>query len=219
MFLKRSAYGAIMNQAQQIIMDHAQNGAKLRELFFKKQAANIVNIAQTLAVALARGNKIMFCGNGGSAADAQHLAAELVNRFVIDRPPLAGLALTTDTSALTAISNDYSFDEVFSKQVQGLGQPGDVLVAISTSGNSPSIIAALKAAREKNIITLGLSGRDGGKMPPHCQHLLCVEADQTALIQEIHITVGHLLCELIDYYLFENTMELAPLLQNANSGK
>ena len=208
-----------MDQAIQIIMNHATHGAKLRELFFEKEAANIVHIAKTMAVALAQGNKIMFCGNGGSAADAQHLAAELVNRFMIERPPLAGMALTTDTSALTAIGNDYSFDEIFSKQVSGLGQAGDVLVAISTSGNSPSIIEALKAAHNKNIITVGLTGRDGGKMPPHCQHLLCVEAEQTALIQEIHITAGHLLCQLIDYYLFENVMEIAPMLQNSSNSQ
>ena len=208
-----------MDQAIKIIANHAQNGAKLRELFFEKEAANIVNIAKTMAVALAQGNKIMFCGNGGSAADAQHLAAELVNRFMIERPPLAGMALTTDTSALTAIGNDYSFDEIFSKQVSGLGQAGDVLVAISTSGNSPSIIEALKAAHNKNIITVGLTGRDGGKMPPHCQHLLCVEVEQTALIQEIHITAGHLLCQLIDYYLFENVMEIAPMLQNSSNSQ
>ena len=208
-----------MDQAIQIIMNHSAHGAKLRELFFEKEAANIVHIAKTMAVALAQGNKIMFCGNGGSAADAQHLAAELVNRFMIERPPLAGMALTTDTSALTAIGNDYSFDEIFSKQVSGLGQAGDVLVAISTSGNSPSIIEALKAAHNKNIITVGLTGRDGGKMPPHCQHLLCVEAEQTALIQEIHITAGHLLCQLIDYYLFENVMELTPLLQNPSNAQ
>lgn len=208
-----------MDQATQIITNHAQNGAKLRELFFKNEAANLVNIAKTMAVALAQGNKIMFCGNGGSAADAQHLAAELVNRFMIERPPLAGLALTTDTSALTAIGNDYSFDEIFSKQISGLGQAGDVLVAISTSGNSPSILEALKTAHDKKIITVGLTGRDGGKMPPHCQHLLCVEAEQTALIQEIHITAGHLLCQLIDYYLFENVMELTPMLQNSSTSQ
>ena len=203
-----------MDQALQIIAAHSQDGMQLRESFFKKEAAQIVEIAKIMAVALAQGNKIMFCGNGGSAADAQHLAAELTNRFMIERPPLAGIALTTDTSALTAIGNDYSFDYIFSKQVQALGNPGDILVGISTSGNSQSVLEALMVARERGIVTVGLTGRKGGKMPPFCSHLLNVEAENTALIQEIHITAGHLLCRLIDYYLFENVMEIAPLLQN-----
>ena len=204
-----------MDQALQIIAAHSQDGMELRESFFKKEAAKIVEIAKIMAVALAQGNKIMFCGNGGSAADAQHLAAELTNRFMIERPPLAGIALTTDTSALTAIGNDYSFDYIFFKQVQALGIPGDILVGISTSGNSQSVLEALMAARERGIITVGLTGRKGGKMPPFCSHLLNVEAENTALIQEIHITAGHLLCQLIDYYLFENVMEITPLLQNS----
>ena len=203
-----------MDQALQIIAAHSQSGMQLRESFFRKEAAQIVEIAKIMAVALAQGNKIMFCGNGGSAADAQHLAAELTNRFMIERPPLAGIALTTDTSALTAIGNDYSFDYIFSKQVQALGNPGDILVGISTSGNSQSVLEALMVARERGIITVGLTGRKGGKMPPFCSHLLNVEAENTALIQEIHITAGHLLCRLIDYYLFENVMEITPLLQH-----
>lgn len=203
-----------MDYSLQIISDHASAGARLRETFFKKEAQHIAATAKVMAIALAKGSKIMFCGNGGSAADAQHLAAELVNRFVIERPPLAGIALTTDTSALTAIGNDYSFDEIFSKQVQALGLPGDILVAISTSGNSQSILEALKTAKEKGIVTVGLSGRKGGKMPPFCDHLLNVEAENTAQIQEIHITIGHLLCQLIDYYLFENVLEITPFLQN-----
>lgn len=206
-----------MDYALQVIADHALTGAKLRESFFKKEALRIIEIAKVMAVALAQGSKIMFCGNGGSAADAQHLAAELTNRFMIERPPLAGIALTTDTSALTAIGNDYSFDFIFSKQVQALGHPGDILVAISTSGNSQSILEALMVARERGIITIGLTGRKGGKMPPFCSHLLNVEAENTALIQEIHITAGHLLCQLIDYYLFENVLEITPLLQSGSS--
>ncbi len=204
-----------MDNALQIIMDHAAAGARLREAFFKKEGARIAAVAKMMAVALAQGNKIMFCGNGGSAADAQHIAAELTNRFMIERPPLAGIALTTDTSALTAIANDYNFDFVFSKQVQALGQPGDVLVAISTSGNSRSIIEALIAARERGIVTVGLSGRKGGEMPPFCTYLLNVEAEHTALIQEVHISAGHMLCRLIDYYLFENVAEITPLLHNS----
>lgn len=206
-----------MDNALQIILEHANAGVKIRESFFKKEGALIAEVAKMMAVTLAQGNKIMFCGNGGSAADAQHLAAELSNRFMLERPPLAGLALTTDSSALTAISNDYNFDLVFAKQVHALGQPGDVLVGISTSGNSRNIIEALISARERGLITVGLSGGKGGEMPHFCAYLLNVEAENTALIQEVHIAAGHMLCRLIDYYLFENVMEIAPLLQNTGN--
>lgn len=153
-----------------------------------------------------------FCGNGGSAADAQHLAAEFVNRFMIERPPLPAIALTTDTSALTAIANDYSFDQVFSKQVRALGRPGDVLVGISTSGNSPNVCEALKVALENGMVTVGLGGGSGGAMLQYSHHALIVSDTRTPLIQEIHATIGHLLCGLVDYYLFEAVAELEPFL-------
>lgn len=198
--------------AKNIVLDHAKAGCEARDRFFDQYADKVVEIAVTMAVCLARHGKILFCGNGGSAADAQHLAAEFVNRFMLERPPLPALALTTDTSILTAIGNDYGFDQTFSKQVQALGQPGDVLVGISTSGNSPNVIRAFKAAREKEMILVGMGGASGGEMSTYCDHMLLVPADVTAIIQEVHIAAGHLLCRLVDYFLFENVMELKPFL-------
>jgi len=148
--------------------------------------------------ALERGNKIVFCGNGGSAADAQHLAAELVGRYLIDRAPLPALALTVDTSALTAIANDYSFDEVFARQLGGVGQTGDVLVAISTSGNSRNVLRAIEVAREKGIKTIGLTGQSGGQMRQLCDICICVPSDRTNHIQEMHIAVGHMICGAVE---------------------
>lgn len=196
------------------ILEHAEAGVALRRSFFAENAALVAETALAMAVALARGNKLLLCGNGGSAADAQHLAAEFVNRFMMDRPPLPAIALTTDSSILTAVGNDFSFDQVFSKQVEALGKPGDMLVAISTSGNSNNIINALKAARERSVATLGLAGGTGGKMAPLCDRLIAVDGKSTALIQEVHIAVGHLLCGLTDYYLFENVAALAPYLDS-----
>lgn len=195
------------------IEQHSVNGAALRERFFAKEGSRIASMALRIAATMTSGHKLLLCGNGGSAADCQHIAAEYSNRFLIDRPPLPALALTTDTSALTAIGNDFSFNEVFSKQVQALGQPGDILLGISTSGNSENVLRAFAVAKEKNLYCLGLAGRDGGKMNALCDTCFIVEDTSTALIQEIHITLGHLLCELTDYYLFENTTELTPYLQ------
>ncbi|MDL2316119.1 D-sedoheptulose 7-phosphate isomerase [Desulfovibrio sp. OttesenSCG-928-A18] len=194
------------------VLDHAETGADLRRRFFEKEAAAIALLGKRMAVTIARGNKILLCGNGGSAADAQHLAAEFVNRFVMDRPPLPAIALTTDTSALTAIGNDFGFSLVFAKQVQALGKAGDMLIALSTSGNSENILLALEAARERSVTTLGLTGKGGGKMAALCDIVLAVEGESTALVQEVHITVGHVLCGLTDYYLFENVAALAPYL-------
>ena len=151
-----------------------------------------------LGALLAADGKLMFCGNGGSAADAQHLASELTGRFINDRRPLAGLALSTDSSALTCIGNDYSFDEVFARQVSGLGRAGDGLVAISTSGNSRNVLRAVAAAREAGVFTLGLLGRDGGALRTACDAAIVVPHAVTARIQEAHILVGHTLCGLIE---------------------
>lgn len=158
----------------------------------------IQQAGQRLAAALAAGGKIMFCGNGGSAADSQHLASELTGRFIKDRRPLAGLALTTDSSALTCIGNDYSFDDVFSRQVQGLGRAGDALIGISTSGNSANVLRAVEAARAMGIYTLGLLGRDGGKLAALCDASIIVPHGVTARIQEAHLLIGHTLCGLIE---------------------
>ena len=161
--------------------------------------AEAVNMAgRKIGDALASGRKIMFCGNGGSAADSQHLAAELTGRFVNDRPPLAGLALSTDSSALTCISNDYGYEQVFTRQVQALGISGDCLVGISTSGNSPNIVNAFEYARSAGIVTIGLLGRDGGKLINLSDITIVVPSNITARIQEAHILIGHTLCEMAE---------------------
>ena len=147
---------------------------------------------------LKRGNKILLCGNGGSAADAQHIAAELTGRYKSERRGLPGIALTTDTSALTAISNDYGYDRVFDRQVEALANEGDLLIGISTSGNSANIISALKLAKELGCSTVGFSGRDGGKMNEVCDVNLVVPSDNTPRIQEMHILFGHTICQIID---------------------
>ncbi|HEV7369536.1 MAG TPA: D-sedoheptulose 7-phosphate isomerase [Arenibaculum sp.] len=162
------------------------------------EASSVARAADLLVGALRGGGKVMFCGNGGSAADAQHLAAELMGRFLRDRAPLAAVALTVDTSALTAIGNDYSFDEVFARQIRGLGRPGDALVAISTSGNSANVLEALAVARAAGIATVGLTGASGGRMAELCDLCIRVPAARTDRIQEMHIAVGHLICGLVE---------------------
>ncbi len=150
------------------------------------------------ARAINSGNKIMFFGNGGSAADAQHLATELSVRYVDDRAPIAGIALTTDTSTLTAAGNDYGFDHIFSRQIEAIGSKGDVVIAISTSGNSPNITKAITAAKDKGITVVGLTGKTGGKMREMCDHILIVPSSSTARIQEMHILLGHMLCGALE---------------------
>jgi len=149
-----------------------------------------------------KGGKLLVCGNGGSAADAQHMAGEFINRFKIERTPLPCIALSTDTSTLTAISNDYSFDEVFSKQVQAHGNPGDILIGISTSGNSKNIIRAVEIAKEKNMFTICLLGKDGGILKDKCDLPIMVSSDDTPRIQESHILIIHILCEIVEKKLF-----------------
>jgi D-sedoheptulose 7-phosphate isomerase len=201
-----------MSSAVKLVLDHGVEGAALRQEFFASHAEKIVEIGRILAATLARGGKILFCGNGGSAADAQHLAAELVNRFQLERPPLPAIALTTDTSILTAVGNDYGFDQVFSKQIQALGVAGDALVALSTSGNSENIVLALRAAADKGVVSIGLTGAAGGEMAAFCDMLVRVPSNSTPLVQEVHIAIGHMLCRLVDYFLFEAVLELQPYI-------
>lgn len=167
-------------------------------------AAPIAGAVEAMTQSLLANGKIMACGNGGSAADAQHFAAELINRFEMERPPLAAIALTTDSSTLTSIANDYDYVQVFSKQLRALGQPGDVLLAISTSGNSPNVIDAIHAAHEREVRVVALTGKGGGKMAellgPNDIHI-CVPSDRTARIQEVHLVVLHCLCDGIDCLL------------------
>ncbi len=162
----------------------------------------IHDVAETCMEAFCEGNKVLFCGNGGSAADAQHLAAEFSGRFSYDRDPLPSEALHVNSSYLTAVANDYSFDEVYSRVLKGTGVEGDVLVAISTSGNSQNIIRALEAARGMGIITVGMTGQTGGKMKDLCDFLINVPSTETPRIQEAHIMIGHIICEYVESTLF-----------------
>jgi D-sedoheptulose 7-phosphate isomerase len=155
-------------------------------------------IAAAIVAALRTGNKLLIIGNGGSAADAQHIAAEIIGRYKQDRPGYAAIALTTDTSALTAITNDYGFEQVFARQVEGLGQPGDVLLALSTSGRSPNILAALCKARERGLVTVGFTGTKGEAMGASCDHLLIAPSDDTPVVQQIHLAIAHGICEEIE---------------------
>ncbi|HAY21680.1 MAG TPA: phosphoheptose isomerase [Desulfobacterales bacterium] len=175
---------------------------QLMASFMEEQTEQVVAAARMLATVLREGNKLLLFGNGGSAADAQHLAAEFVNRFQIERPPLAAIALTTDSSILTAVGNDYDFREVFVKQVQALGQKGDVAWGISTSGDSPNVVQALTVARAQGLKTLAVTGREGGKMAPLADIVLIVRSRQTPRIQEVQLAIGHILCDLVDFLLF-----------------
>ena len=158
-------------------------------------------IAAAIIAALRAGNKLLIIGNGGSAADAQHIAAEIVGRYKKDRPAYAAIALTTDTSALTAIANDYGFEQLFARQVEGLGSRGDVLLALSTSGRSANILAALRTARERGLVTVGFTGAKGETLAALCDHLLIVPSDDTPVIQQIYLTVGHGICDEIEQTL------------------
>jgi D-sedoheptulose 7-phosphate isomerase len=183
------------------ITSHFEESAQLKSAAAEKLAAPIADAIELMVSALASDRKILACGNGGSAADAQHFAAELIGRFERERPELAALALTTDSSILTAVANDYRFDEVFSKQVRGLGQAGDVLLGISTSGNSANVIAAIDAAHDRGMQVVALTGRDGGRIGAMMREgdvHLCVPHQRTARIQEVHLLIIHCLCDGID---------------------
>jgi len=184
-----------------IIQSIIDESIELKKSFINKNMDLIIRGGGKIADSLVSGHKILIFGNGGSAADAQHMAAEFVNRYVIERPPLAAIALTTDTSVLTSIGNDYSFDDIFSKQILALGRAGDVAIGISTSGNSKNVIKAINSAKETGIFTMGFTGR-GGKLVSCAEMVFAVESDITARIQEVHIMLGHILCELVDRNLF-----------------
>lgn len=184
------------------VLSGLREGAELRIQLAQTLGPRIVDAAQVIAECLREGGKVLLFGNGGSAADAQHLAAEFVGRFVLERSPLPGIALTTDSSILTAVGNDYGFDQVFVRQVLALGRPGDVAIGISTSGNSPNVIKAVQAAAERGLRTIGLAGRDGGALAKAVEIAITVPSTNTARIQECHIAVGHVLCELVEDELF-----------------
>ncbi|HXF76590.1 MAG TPA: D-sedoheptulose 7-phosphate isomerase [Methylomirabilota bacterium] len=176
---------------------------RVKQAFLGENLETLIKAIDAVVAAFKTGHKLLLFGNGGSAADAQHIAAEFTNRFLVERPPLPAIALTTDTSALTAIANDYHYAQVFAKQVRALGKAGDVALAISTSGNSPNVLAAIDTCKELDIGTIGLTGGSGGKMAGKVDYLLRVSEGKTSpRIQETHILVGHVICELVDQILF-----------------
>jgi D-sedoheptulose 7-phosphate isomerase len=176
---------------------------RVKETFVNENLNKLVNVVEAVTMALKAGNKILLFGNGGSAADAQHLAAEFVNRFVIERPPLPAIALTTDSSIITSIGNDYDFSEIFSKQIRAIGQPGDIAWGISTSGNSSNVLKGLEVAKKMGLVTLAFTGKDGGPVAKIADFSINVSSSITARIQEAHITAGHVICELVDIRLFQ----------------
>ena len=189
-----------MNDA---IIKAFEESIQAKRSFLKENLNTLVTVINLLAAAFSNGNKFLLFGNGGSAADAQHIAAEFVNRFRIERRPLPALALTTDTSAITSIANDYDYKEIFAKQVKALGKEGDIALAISTSGNAENVLAAVDACKELKIISVGLTGGDGGKLAKKADYLLCVaEGKNAARVQETHILASHVICEMVDQKLF-----------------
>ncbi|MCX8084666.1 MAG: D-sedoheptulose 7-phosphate isomerase [Calditerrivibrio sp.] len=176
--------------------------------FFAEATPILLEISKEIANTFLKGGKLLIFGNGGSAADAQHVAAEFVNRFQMERPPLPAIALTTDSSILTSIGNDYSFEDIFSKQIEALGSEGDIVIAISTSGNSPNVIKALRTASKLGIKSIGFTGKSGGKMMGLCDILLRVDSDVTARIQEIHIISFHIICGIVDEIMFGRFAEM-----------
>ncbi len=188
---------------ESIILESLRESIAVKEQTIRTGTNLILKGAQMLAECLASGHKIMIFGNGGSAADAQHIAAEFVNRFNIERSPLAAIALTTDSSILTSIGNDYHFDQVFSKQIQALGKKHDIAWGISTSGNSRNVIEAVEAAKRIDLTTIGMTG-SGGRLADCADLVFTVQSEITAHIQETHITIAHILCDLVDRILFPN---------------
>lgn len=180
------------------IQELARRSLETKRAFFDSHSGQVARAAELMIESVRSGGKILTFGNGGSAADAQHIAAELVNRFTYDRPPLAAIALTTDTSILTSIANDSGFDLLFERQVRALGRPGDVALAISTSGNSPNVLRGVIAARQIGMKAIALAGRDGGELAPLADVAIVVGSDSTQHVQETHITIGHILCDLLE---------------------
>jgi len=176
---------------------------QIKDTFLNENLGKIVQVVDVVTATLKAGNKILLFGNGGSASDAQHIAGEFVNRFLIERPPLPAIALTTDTSVITSIGNDYHFSEIFSKQIRAVGQAGDIAWGMSTSGMSPNVVRAFEAAKKIGMTTIGFTGKDGGDIAKMVDYLLHVSSGSTPRIQEVHITVSHIICELVDVKLFQ----------------
>ncbi len=187
---------------ENIILKRFKESAEVKTRFLKENLPKLIDGIKLISHAFEEGNKIFFFGNGGSAADAQHLAAEFVNRYIMDRPPLPAIALTTDTSILTSVSNDIAFNEIFAKQLRALAKEGDVAIGISTSGNSSNVIKAFEVAEEMGMKTVALTGNDGGMLAKIADISLTVPSTSTPRIQEAHILIGHILCEMVEHYLF-----------------
>jgi len=187
---------------ENIILKRFKESSEVKTRFLKESLPKLLDVVKLIAHTFEAGNKIFFFGNGGSAADAQHMAAEFVNRYIINRPPLPAIALTTDTSILTSVSNDFTFSEIFAKQIRALGKEGDVAIGITTSGNSPNIIKAFEVAKEMGMKTIAFTGNDGGAIGKMAHYALVVPSTSTPRIQEAHILIGHVLCEMVEHSLF-----------------
>lgn len=187
------------------ITSQIEESIRVKQVLLDQQVELIQRVADVLTESLKNGGKVLFCGNGGSAGDSQHIATELIVQLSSEfkRPAIPAIALTTNTSALTACANDYGYEYVFSRQVEALGNKGDVLVGISTSGNSQNVLNAFNVAKEKGMIAVGLSGQSGGKMKDLCDHIICVDSKNPNRIQESHILIGHILCDLIQHQLYD----------------
>jgi D-sedoheptulose 7-phosphate isomerase len=192
---------------EEIIKKILSDSQSVIQTFIKTHTEQVITLSEKIASAFLKDRKLLICGNGGSAADSQHMAAEFVNRFELERPPLPAMALTTDTSVITSIGNDYAFEDIFSKQVKALGAEGDVLLAISTSGNSQNIVSAVKVARKQGLYTAALLGKDGGEIRKLVDMPLVVACNVTARTQEAHILAEHMICHLVDYILFQKHLE------------
>lgn len=185
---------------QDQIAAHFEKHAQVAQKTLAELGETIGEVARVLIGALENGNSLLLCGNGGSAADAQHIATEITGRYLRERKAMPAIALTTDTSALTAIGNDFGFEQIFARQVEALATPGDVFIGISTSGNSGNVLEAFRAAEERGCVTIALTGRDGGRARDVATHSIIVPSDQTPHIQEMHIMIAHILCDLIDQH-------------------
>jgi D-sedoheptulose 7-phosphate isomerase len=195
---------------ENIILKRFKESAEVKTRFLKENLPKLLEVVRLISLTFEAGNKLFLFGNGGSAADAQHLAAEFVNRYAMDRPPLPAIALTTDTSILTSVSNDIAFDEIFSKQLRALGKEGDVAIGISTSGNSSNVLKAFEVAKEMGMKRVALTGNDGGMLAKMADISLTVPSTSTPRIQETHILIGHILCEMVEHHLFLKNLGSPP---------
>ncbi len=196
---------------ENILKESLQGSIIAQQKFAEEYGQTVCLVARRLASAFQQEGKLLIFGNGGSAADAQHMAGEFVNRFLLDRPPLPAIALTTDSSILTSVANDYSFDDIFSKQIAALGKEGDVALGITTSGNSPNVVQGMQAAAERGLVTIALTGGDGGAVKECADFVLIAPTNHTPHIQEVHLWVEHLLCQLVDELLYGSLVKEGPV--------